>query len=354
MAKLKYTDNAASLLTVTINNTDDPVSFSITASDGAKFPSLSAGEWFPVVVVKSNQQYEKMRVTARSGDSLTATRAQGGTTKLSFSIGDVVYLGQTKELMDEILLNEDAQNGKPHYCGVAGGTGNALTLAATPTIASYVSGQIFTFIALAANTGAVTVNVDGLGLKDIKDATGTALGASTIAAGGNYAIQYNGSAGEFRLISGFPPSNIPGILTVTGQIIANGGIDIFPKNSKMLFINNAAPTGWTFDATYSDRVIRCAASAGAGTGTGGSWTISGLTHEHTHTQQGTFTTTVVTNGQVANATVQNTSTFALSGHTHEVTISGSTSGVSSLAVSSTGAWRPNYVDAIVCTMNRGP
>jgi hypothetical protein len=351
MAKIKYTDNAASLLTTTINNVDDPVTFSITASDGSKFPALSAGEWFPVVVIKSNQQYEKMKVTSRSGDSLTAVRAQGGSTKLSFNIGDAVYLGPTKEFMDEVLLTEDAQNGKPHYCGVAGGSANAITLAASPTLGAYVSGQILTFIALGTNSGAVTVNTDSLGIKNLKDASGAALGAGTLVAGGNYAIQYNGTAGEYRLISGFPPSNIAGNLTVNGQILALGGIDIFPKNSKMQFFNNAAPAGWTFDATFADKVVRCAPLVGDGAGTGGSWTISGLTHSHTHGIN--FNSGGLATGAETQALGQSPGINTVSAsHTH--TVIGNTGVASTSAVSSDGTWRPAYVNAIVCTMNRGP
>lgn len=350
MAKLKYTDNAASLLTATVNNVDDPATLSITAGDGAKFPALAAGEWFPVVVVKTNKLFEKMRCTARSGDSLTVTRAQGGTSKLSFAIGDAVYCGPTKEFIDELLFKEDARDGKPWYCGVAGGTANAITLTATPAVTSpYVDGLELTFVALTDNTSTtVTVNVNGVGAVNLKDANGNALGVGAIKAGGNYRIQRNGTANEFRIVSGFVPSTIPGTLTIAGLLTVNGGIDIIPKNTKMLFIDTAAPPGWAFDNTYADRVLRCASTAGGGGGTGGSWTISGLTMPHTHpvniTSGVASAGTVICVGGGGNAVTPD--------HTHNVV--GNTSAASTSSVTHTPGWRPSYVDSIVCSMTRGP
>ena len=351
MAKVKYTDNAASLLTATLNNVDDPATLSITAGDGAKFPALSAGQWFPVVVVKTTKAFEKMKCTARSGDSLTVTRGQGGTTLLSFAIGDVVYLGPTKEFMDELLLVEDAQNGKPHYCGVAGGSANALTLLGAPTVGSYVDGLELAFVALADNTNAVVVvNVDGLGNKNIKDAGGAALGVGVIKSGGNYRIQYNGTAGEFRIVSGIIPTSVPGDFTVGGQLFLPGGLDIIPKNTKMLFINSAAPPGWTFDATQADRVFRGAATVGAGTTQGGTWTISGLSMAHTHPISFNSSAGIGTETQA----VGQTPGIATMSSSHYHTVVGNTAAASTSTVSHTPGWRPAYVDTIVCSMNRGP
>lgn len=363
MAKLKYTDNAASLLTATVNNTDDPATLSITAGDGAKFPSLAAGEWFPLVVVKTNKQFEKMRGTARSGDSITATRAQGGTTKLSFAIGDAVYLGPTKEFMDELLFREDALNGKPWYCGVATGTANAIALTANPVPTAYTDGMELTFTALSANSSAsVTVNVNGLGAVNLRDAVGNSLAVGSIAAGGNYRIQRNGTANQFRIVSGIVPSSVPGDFTVNGQLFVPGGIDILPKNTKMLFINNAAPAGWTFDATHADRVIRCAASAGAGGGTGGSWTISGISvnnHTLTTAQIPPHSHIIDTEAsQPANfnpgAALSPIGSSALGTSFLASRVDGGSGGAHNHGLTIGNAWRPSYVDAIVCTMSRGP
>ena len=141
---IQFSDNAETLLTTAINNTDDPVTFSVTAGDGAKFPSVTGDQFFYIVIVDVSGNYEKMEVTARSTDSFTATRGVGGTTLINFAVGDAVYLGFTEETFEEILFTQEAQEGTPHWCGAAGGTVDAITLTADPTITSYIAGQLFT------------------------------------------------------------------------------------------------------------------------------------------------------------------------------------------------------------------
>lgn len=213
MSDIVYKDNAASLLTTIINNTDDPATASITAGDGAKFPTIGTNSqngqpnWFPVVVVRaSDNAYEKMKATARSTDAFTLTRAQGGTSKLAFAVGDAIYLGNTKEYFDEFLTAQDAQYGKPHWCGTAGGTENAITVAASPTVTGLSAGLEVEFIGLLANTTtAVTIAVDGTTAKNVKDAAGGALNIGDIVVGGIYRAKYNGT--EYRIVSGITPGN---------------------------------------------------------------------------------------------------------------------------------------------------
>src|SRR5260221_7842201 len=52
------------------------------------------------------------------------------------------------------------------WCTV-GGTGNAITLAYAVAAGSYVQGEKYAFKAIAANSGATTVNVNGLGAKSV-------------------------------------------------------------------------------------------------------------------------------------------------------------------------------------------
>ena len=123
MADNQLADNAETKLTTAVNNSDDPVTFSVTAGDGAKFPSYTGSQLSEgLVLVDASGNYEKLRITARSSDSITAVRAQGGTTKKAFAIGDAVYLAHTKEVLELFLQTQDVQTGKPHWCGTAGGT----------------------------------------------------------------------------------------------------------------------------------------------------------------------------------------------------------------------------------------
>ncbi|MDE3023503.1 MAG: hypothetical protein KGI54_16915, partial [Pseudomonadota bacterium] len=72
-------------------------------------------------------------------------------------------LGAGSALTDSLTLGQ-AQNELGNYGGTAGGTANALTISTTPAITAYIAGQRFWFKASASgNSGATTLNIDGLG-----------------------------------------------------------------------------------------------------------------------------------------------------------------------------------------------
>jgi len=96
----------------------------------------------------------------------------------------------------------DQQTQKFIY-GTVGGTANAITLTNSPPVAAYVNGLRLRFKATANNSGAVTVNVDGLGAVNVYKITGLALTALTgneIISGGIYELNHDGT--QFQLGSG--------------------------------------------------------------------------------------------------------------------------------------------------------
>lgn len=78
---IKLSNNAVSRLASNITNTE--TSISLTPGSGALFPTLSAGEWFPVTIVKADGTLEIVKATARSTDVLTVVRAQENTTAMA-------------------------------------------------------------------------------------------------------------------------------------------------------------------------------------------------------------------------------------------------------------------------------
>ena len=96
---LKYANNAASTLAAGISS--GVTSLTVASGHGSRFPSLTGAEWFPITVVQSGGSFEIMRCTARSGDVLTVTRAQEGTTALAFLTGDKVELRLTSAALDQ-------------------------------------------------------------------------------------------------------------------------------------------------------------------------------------------------------------------------------------------------------------
>jgi len=92
---------------------------------------------------------------------------------------------------------------------------DTLTGSLTPAIAAYATGNLFSFVAVATNTGAATINLNSLGAKSITKSGTTALAAGDLVSGQVYLIEYDGT--RFQLIN--PSTTTPsGILP-----IANGG-----------------------------------------------------------------------------------------------------------------------------------
>lgn len=84
---------------------------------------------------------------------------------------------------------------------IAAGTADALTLTYGTAPTDYTTGATFCFFASAAsNTGPATVNINGLGVRNIFRRDGsTALSAADITASSVCTIVYDGTA--FRLMS---------------------------------------------------------------------------------------------------------------------------------------------------------
>ena len=79
----------------------------------------------------------------------------------------------------------------PGY-GTATGT-NAKSITLNPAPGSYYDGLCFAFKNATQNTGAVTINVNGLGAKSIKKPNGNDLVPGNLKAGSVYTVRYNGT-----------------------------------------------------------------------------------------------------------------------------------------------------------------
>ena len=77
------------------------------------------------------------------------------------------------------------------------GSANAYVLTTAQTITSYAEPLVLAFKANFTCTGAATLNVDGLGAKDIRRSDGTATQADDIVSGGAYLVVYSAAADKF-------------------------------------------------------------------------------------------------------------------------------------------------------------
>jgi hypothetical protein len=147
----------------------------------------------------------------------------------------------------------------------AGGTANALTVTANSGFTTLANGRMVAFIAASDNTGAATLNVNGIGAKSIRrmDATGDVpLVGTEIQAGGIYIVQYNtavnGGAGGWSLVN---PS-IATTASVTVQTFTGNGTWTKPIGCRRAIFEAVGGGGGSGGAK--------SASGGGGSGAGGS------------------------------------------------------------------------------------
>lgn len=167
-------------------------SLSVTAGQGALFPSLAAGEYFYGVFTNAARStYEVVKVTARSGDGMTIVRAQDGTSAATWTTSDIFYLPQTRQAWAEtsyaasslaIGALTPAADLVPYFTSATAGAttaftaaGRSLVGAATASAALAVlipAGTVMIFQQTAAPTGwtKLTTNND----KALRVVSGTA------------------------------------------------------------------------------------------------------------------------------------------------------------------------------------
>jgi len=82
-----------------------------------------------------------------------------------------------------------------------GGTANAITANAEVTLAAYAHGNKFTLKPPADVTSALTLNINGLGVKDVVDRHGNAIVDGLMFADGEYPVEYDSARGDFVAVT---------------------------------------------------------------------------------------------------------------------------------------------------------
>ncbi len=103
-----------------------------------------------------------------------------------------------EQLQDNLSQQESDYVRKPGY-SVTSGTGNAYIVTTDPAPAAYVDGMGIVIRANRANTGAATLNWNGLGAIPIVDAKGNPVTAGKIPNGARLTLRYSASTSNFQL-----------------------------------------------------------------------------------------------------------------------------------------------------------
>ena len=135
---------------------------------------------------------------------------------------------------------EQIQNGSHIYEGTVGGTGDAITLTLTPTLTAYAAGQVFRFLADSSCTGGgVTLNIDGLGAKDIRTNSISDPRAGDISTNGIYTVVYDGN----RFLLQNPERDTDGVFVTNSN--GNPNVSDTSLDITTLTINNYETIGPT-------------------------------------------------------------------------------------------------------------
>jgi hypothetical protein len=145
---------------------------------------------------------------------------------------------------------DQVQGGAATFITVAGT--DTLTGTVVPALSAYATGNQFSFLVANTNTGAVTLNVDGIGAKAITRTGTTALVAGDMVAGQAVEIIYDGT--RFQLVNGNSFTNlkvsgtlgVTGVATFTAQPIVSSltaSLPVFTDASKGLVSNTMTGTG---------------------------------------------------------------------------------------------------------------
>jgi hypothetical protein len=104
----------------------------------------------------------------------------------------------TDAAFDKLPTETNIKQGKVNYA-VDTGAADAYVVSLPHAPASYADGLLVSFRPTNTNTGASTINVNGLGVKSIRNTAGSALSAGDITSGSPIDIRYSTATGFFHL-----------------------------------------------------------------------------------------------------------------------------------------------------------
>jgi hypothetical protein len=179
---------------------------------------------------------------------------------------------------ENALITLDGARSGAYHWGQAGGNGTALTLALQPVCAGYANGLSVRFMPVTPASGAVTLNVDGLGARPIYRGDGLLVSAGQLQPGIIAEAVYADSAFflRSRAAQGCP----------TGYLQANSRLCLMRNDTINLSIYNAGK--WCTDrgamlCTWDEYIAACTALLPQLEGTFDDWEWVDDTSDHTHT-----------------------------------------------------------------------
>ena len=246
-----FSNNASTTLGSSLSSGSTTVT--VATGTGAEFPSPSAGQYFTATLWEagntSGLPNEIVKVTSRSGDTMTVLRGQEGTVAQNWNVGDTFANYPTAAFYNNAATASDVQQQAGNYA-VDSGTAAAGVITLSPAVGS-LSALLGMPIRVqkmnAANTGAYTLNINGLGAEAVT-LNGSNLIAGQLAASQIFEVIWDGSSLELQTpaprvktqslgdnstlpaSTAYVDASIVGLLKSSdfGQDAANPGFKAFP------------------------------------------------------------------------------------------------------------------------------
>ena len=162
-------------------------------------------------------------LTADLGTGLTTALTKDGQTTPTANIPMGTYkitgLGAGTATTDAVRLGQLQNFGINTLITVAGT--DTITGTVSPSLTAYTAGQIFSFVVGTTNTGAVTLNIDGLGAKAVTRTGAIALVAGGMVTGQVALVEYDGTRFQLLDPNAFTDLLISGALTYGGVTLTN-------------------------------------------------------------------------------------------------------------------------------------
>ena len=170
----------------------------VNPSTAVKIQSFTAtlGQTLFTLTAFSYQTAVSALLIFKNGEYLTSGVDYSETSSSSITLVNAANDGDSIVILGFVGITAtipSAVSNAEYYAGIAGGTANVLTLTISGYTA-YTEGDSFTFISgSTANTGAVTVSVNGLTVTEVKDYAGNALVSGDLLANTVYELMYDGT-----------------------------------------------------------------------------------------------------------------------------------------------------------------
>lgn len=175
----------------------------------------SAGQ--PVVAGTTISSTVFNSLTSDLATGLTTALTKDGqstpTANITMGTYKITNLGAATAGTDAVRFSQ-IQAGTEKLLAVTGT--NTIIGSATPALTAYTAGNAFTFVVAGSNTGAVTLNIDGLGAKAITRDGTTALVSGDMVTGEVVLVVYDGTQFQVLNSNSFTNLNVSGTLGVTG------------------------------------------------------------------------------------------------------------------------------------------